>query len=160
MHPRIFKEENKWCKKYNNFNQYLGIDDNNNVFLHFRKIGSFKNILFRFSLKNYPWDPPKPLIINFQDHKKYKRYYEFFNNFNKIQLNELKQLTGIKCLCCVNILCKGNWTPTFTFIKIAEEIKLFYLYKQRIIERITLKIINKKYRFFIDDIKNIIISFI
>ena len=102
--------------EYNKFNLYID--------LKIQKI----NLILGFNIKDtsYPFRPPK-VEVNFINYLSYLKYNNFYERYKIDKSN--------KCLCCSTIICRNNWGPAFTILKIVEEIKKNFTNKIRIIER-------------------------
>lgn len=74
--------------------------------------------------KHYPFHPPQVFINN----NDYKRSLQCHST--KIT-HYLKQ-RNIDCLCCSTVLCDNNWSPTYTIIKIIDEVLATKNIKKRI----------------------------
>lgn len=77
------------------------------------------NNIIKFSFiipANYPFVPPK---IEINNTKYISRLCLFSPRFIKV----LKKISNKHCLCCCSILCRGNWSPSYTITKIMDEVK-------------------------------------
>ena len=127
-------------------NKYVFIDQNDNSFYFLIKGDLyFKDIIvdLNFEESCYPFRPPKKIMVNYYD------YFEMLRPSPLIQ-DVLKNLAGIRCLCCSTLLCPNNWTVMKNISNIFQEIKGNLILKRRAIEYIlTKKIIDQKFGFYI-----------
>ena len=103
------------------------------------------NIIVAFEMQNsnYPFGPPKKVLING------KNYFEYLRP-TESTYNILEYFIGQKCLCCSTLMCRNNWGPQKNFKNILHEILKMFNTKQRIVEYLHAKKI--KYKYLIDDI--------
>ena len=87
---------------------------------------------------NYPFRPPK-LNIN------YRKYFDYLK-INSLYFREaLVEYKNIRCFCCKTILCGNNWSPTYKFKDIIDEIVKFKGYCKEISQIIIINVIKRKY---------------
>jgi len=122
----------------------LSVKPNNEEYLvNLKDTSKYKYSNYCFIINhNYPFHPPKLLINNIP-------YKDFFSRSSRNR-ELLKKMSGLKCLCCYNILSRDTWSPAITLIKIIDEINLFRTYKRNVINKIMADKIKDKY--LIDDI--------
>ncbi len=71
------------------------------------------NNLYSMSIDNFPFRPPKNLMVN-------NIKVEYFRLPLNIK-NNLYKFFKIYCLCCSSILCENNWKISYNFLKIINE---------------------------------------
>ena len=71
------------------------------------------NNLYSINIDNFPFRPPKNLMVN-------NVKIEYFKLPMNIKKNLFK-FFNIYCLCCSSILCQNNWKITYNFLKIVNE---------------------------------------
>lgn len=71
------------------------------------------NNLYSMSIDNFPFRPPKNLMVN-------NIKVEYFKLPINIK-NNLYKFFKIYCLCCSSILCENNWKISYNFLKIINE---------------------------------------
>ena len=74
--------------------------------------------------KHYPFHPPEVFIKN----KDYKRSLQCHSK----RINTILKQNDIHCLCCSTVLCDNNWSPTYTIVKIIDEVLKTKNIKKRI----------------------------
>lgn len=141
IYKRLMREFNLYKDKFILLNfeykepeYYLYLTDKTNY--------KYNNYCFKLNI-NYPFVPPKITINGIS-------YYDFCKTKSVYNLNLIKSMSGLKCLCCDNILSINKWSPGYTIEKIVDEINLFRIYKKNVIYNIMIKKIKLKY--LVDDI--------
>lgn len=100
---------------------------------------NYKYNNYCFILKSdYPFVSPRLMINGIS-------YYDFCRTNSQYNLNLVKLMSGLRCLCCDNILSRDKWNPGYTIDKIVDEINLFRTYKKNVIYSIMIKKIKLKY---------------
>lgn len=115
------------------------MDDNGNYLVNLKDNSNYKYNNYCFILNNnYPFNPPKLLINNIP-------YKDFLLKSSIKYRNLIINMSGLKCLCCYNIMSREKWSPAMTLINIIDEINLFRTYKRNIINKIIADKIKNKY---------------
>jgi hypothetical protein len=107
--------------------------------------------LYSIKIDNFPFKPPKKLMVN-------NLKVEYFKLPLNIK-NNLYKFFKIYCLCCSSILCENNWKISYNFLKIVNE----YEFNNQIINYIINYEIIKKSDYFKnipDDIDFIIMDYL
>ena len=117
----------------------VNTDNNGNCLVHLKDNSNYKYNNYCFILNsNYPFNPPKLLINNIP-------YKDFLIN-DSIKYRDLfTEMSGLKCLCCYNIMSRDRWSPAVTLLNIIDEVNLFRTYKRNIINKIMADKIKDKY---------------
>lgn len=103
------------------------------------KVIKEKNI-YNFDLtKDYPFHPPKNIMINGNNYKQSLTNYCY--NFRTV----LKKNYGIECLCCNTILCGDKWSPACNICHIINELDKITQIQKEVIIRILCNEIREKY---------------
>ena len=136
---------------FNNKVRYVTFMDNVVYFMLIKKKSNIinqnddGNIIVSIEMQgsNYPFSPPKKILINGKNYFEYLRPYD---DSYKI----LEHFIGTNCLCCSTLMCKNNWGPQKTLKDLLQEIIDNFNLKQRVIEYIHARKIRSK--FLVDDI--------
>jgi hypothetical protein len=140
---RIIYEYKKLKEKYNDIFVETDGYTNNMDDTRVIKIVIYcnSNNIFTIDISNhYPFYSPVVYLGN-------KPYYSYLylslpsSRFQKIY----KELSGIDCMCCSSVLCKGNWTPTVSLLAVIEEYEMCKKTKSSIIRKILMDAIKDKY---------------
>lgn len=103
------------------------------------KVVKGKNI-YDFDLTHdYPFHPPKNIMINGNNYK------QSLNNYSDTFKIVLKKNYGMECLCCNTILCGANWTPACNICHVINEIDTITKIKKEVVIRILCDKIRHKY---------------
>lgn len=137
--------------EFNNKVRYVTFIDNVVYFMLIKERSNIINqtdkgniiVAFEMQNSNYPFGPPKKVLING------KNYFEYLRP-NEPTYHILEYFIGQKCLCCCTLMCKNNWGPQKNLKNILQEILKTFDTKQRIVEYLHAKKIKDKY--LIDDI--------
>ena len=137
--------------EFNNKIRYIDIIDHVVYFMIIKERNNIINqiddgnivIAFEMQNSNYPFGPPKKVLING------KNYFEYLRP-NGSTYDILEYFIGQKCLCCSTLMCRNNWGPQKNLKNILQEILKTFNTKQRVIEYLHVKKIKDKY--LIDDI--------
>jgi len=95
-------------------------------------------VTMNFDNSNYPFRPPKQILIRGID------YMKLLTSNNIIQ-EFLDKFTTITCLCCSTLMCRDNWNPHKTIRDILDEIVKIISIRKRMVEHIFAKNITEKY---------------
>lgn len=89
--------------------------------------------------ENYPFVPPKFVVINGIPHNKFLKI-----NCPRL-VNILKSISKIECLCCTSYLCISNWIPKLGVEDLVIQFEEFKTIKNYIYTKILVDQIKKKY---------------
>ena len=95
-------------------------------------------ITINFTGSNYPFGPPKKILVNGID-------YRTILTPNSIIQDFMSKFTNVRCLCCSTLMCKNNWNPRKTIKDLLEEIVKTLSIRRRTVEYIFAKKITQKY---------------
>jgi len=103
-----------------------------------RLISNNNNHYKIFISENYPFVPPKQVIINGTLHNK------FFRIISPRLTSILKGFCKLECLCCASYLCISNWTPKLGVEDLVIQFEEFkniksYIYTKILVDQIKLK---------------------
>jgi ubiquitin-protein ligase len=79
---------------------------------------------------DYPFKPPK---VAFQN-RPYREFLQISHSPQDLQL--FKQVSGLECLCCTSITCRGNWSPGYMMTHIIDEVRTIRKYRRNMIYKI------------------------
>ena len=136
---RLSKESEKFSERFKSISL---VYQNKKYLLYMEDKINYKYNKYCFILnENYPFSPPMLEINNIP----YKQFLiSKTQKYNKL----MKQMSGLECMCCNNILCNDRWSPAITITKIVDEINIFRNYKKNIIYKIMIDKIKDKYLIF------------
>ena len=95
-------------------------------------------VTINFDNSNYPFKPPKQILIRGID------YMKLLTSNNIIQ-KFLDKFTTIKCLCCSTLMCRNNWSPHKKIRDLLDEIVKIISIRKRVVEYVFAKNITEKY---------------
>ena len=95
-------------------------------------------VTINFNDSNYPFGPPKKILVNGID-------YRTILTPNSIIQDFMNKFTNLRCLCCSTLMCKNNWNPRKTIKDLLEEIVKTLSIRRRTVEYIFAKKITQKY---------------
>ena len=136
---RLLKESKNFSNKIISLSVNINNNNNNEYLVNLIDNSNYKYNNYCFIINyNYPFHPPKLLINNIP-------YKDFLLN-STLKYNEiLQKMSGLKCLCCYNIMSREKWSPAITLLNIIDEVNLFRTYKRNIINKIMVDKIKDKY---------------
>lgn len=136
---RIKHEIQKLIKQNICIEDDIKIDKYNNIEYNIEFTNLHDNKNYKFIISNYyPFNAPK-IYIN-------DKYIIFNHQIKNLTFNKLlKKYTGIECFCCETIICGNNWTPSFTFTDILNDINKYRNTREQILNHIIVDVIKRKY---------------
>jgi ubiquitin-protein ligase len=125
------------------FEQYfnsLSVSSHNNYYhILVKDKNNYKYNEYCFILdNNYPFKPPKLLINNIN-------YKKFCMRSSNLYYDLFYKISGIRCMCCYNLLAYDKWSPGNKLVDVIKEINTFRQYKKNLIYKIMVDKIKNKY---------------